>query len=325
MAKVLDQEQIDALVRAARQGPGASDSSAGPVVQLWDVRQARRIGREQLHSINQLHEVFARNLGHSLAAYLRTTFECSLVSAEHLTYSEFLASIPAVTYLASCDLAPVGVIALLQIDIAIAFSMIDLLLGGEGKGAPPGREVTQIEEQILESIARIICRELQNTWQAVSLEFNFGQRQPTAQANRLMPPEEKNLCLSFEVKIADARGTLNLAVPAVASNALLRKILVDYSYRRPRTVAEARHQIQRKLQRCAFPVELSVAGLQIPARALVDLKPGTLLRFALNVGSPATLLVEEIPLATALPARVNSRRAAQVLNLESPTSPEGEK
>ena len=204
------------------------------------------------------------------------------------------------------------------------FSIIDLLLGGEGKGTPPSREVTEIEAQILESIVRIIGRELQNTWQAVALEFNFGQRQPMADAPRLMPPEEKNLCLSFELKIAEVGGTLNLAVPAVASNALLRKIAADHSYARPKSGAERRAQIQGKLQHCPFSVELSVPQLQIPARALVDMKPGTLLPFTLNISSPATLLVDEVRLCSAIPARVDSKRAAQVLALENTTLLQGE-
>lgn len=323
MEKVLDQEQIDALVRAAREGAGAA-SSSGPEVQLWDVRQARRIGREQLHSINQLHEVFASNVSHSLAAYLRAPFECKLVSAEHLTFQEFLGSVPALTYLASFNVMPVGVLALLQIELSIAYSIVDLLLGGEGKGTPPNREVTEIEAQILESIVRIIGRELQSTWQAVALEFNFGQRQPMADAPRLMPPEEKNLCLSFEIKIGEAGGTLNLAVPAVASNALLRKITADHSYARPKSGTEYRAQIQRKLQHCQFSVELSVPELQVPARSLLEIKPGTLLPFALNVSSPATLLVDEVRLCSAIPARVSAKRAAQVLALENTTVREGE-
>jgi hypothetical protein len=71
MEKVLDQAQIDAMVRAARGGRGAEPKSRAPSVSPWDVRQAGQIGREQMHSISTLHETFARNLAHSLGAYLR--------------------------------------------------------------------------------------------------------------------------------------------------------------------------------------------------------------------------------------------------------------
>lgn len=256
-------------------------------------------------------------------AYLRIVFECGLVSAEHLTFREFLQCIPEGTYLASCNLKPVDVMALLQLDLAIAFPIIDLMLGGEGKGGNLKREITEIEEEVIESILRIICRELQNTWQALSLEFNFGRRQPAAQAQRLMPPEEKNLCLSFEIKMSETHGTLSLAVPAVVSNALLRKISADYSYQRPRGASEARQQIQKRLLECPFPVELCVPHLEVPLETLAALTPGAVLSFSRNASAPAALLVDEIRLCSAMPVRVNSRRAARVVTLEPTTPPAG--
>ena len=130
-------------------------------VEPWDVRRAGQIGREQLQTITALHESFARNLTHSLGAYLRVVFATTLVSAEHLTYREFLQRIPETTYVASCRLDPTGLSAALQLDLKVAFPIIDLLLGGEGKSMAAAREITDIEEQILDSVARIICRELE--------------------------------------------------------------------------------------------------------------------------------------------------------------------
>lgn len=321
MEKVLNQEEIDALVRAARHG-GAG--FRGPIVQHWDVRQAGQIRQEQMRSIGQLHEVFARNLTHSIGAYLRITFECSLVSAEHLTYIEFLQRIPEGTYVVSFNLAPLGVAATMQLDLSLAFPLLDVMLGGEGKSSDLRRETTEIEEQVLEGIMRIICRELQSTWQAIALEFSFGQRQRTAQMQRLMPPEEKNLCLSFEIKMPETRGTMNLAIPAVASNALQRKLSADASYQRPRSPVEARDRIQKKLMRCTFPVELAVPDLKVPLQEIVDLVPGTVLSFSRSIALPAEFQVEDVRLCFATPARVNARRAGRVLPVETPLPSAGE-
>jgi flagellar motor switch protein FliM len=315
MEKVLNQQEIDDIVRKTRSGNAAAASS-GPVVQPWDIRQAGQIGSEQLRAINQLHENFARNLTTAISGYLRTIFDCSLVSAEHLTYREFLESLPEKTYLASSDVAPVGATAVLQLDFDIAFPIIDVMLGGEGKTGEITRDITEIEEQVLEGIVRIMCRELQISWNAIALEFNFGARQQMLQAPRLMPPEEKNLCLSFEIKMSETRGTLNLAVPAVVSNALLRKISADFSYQRRRTPLEDRLQIQKKLLTCLFPVELSMPGLQVPLENLTHLTPGQVLPFPRNVSAPAVLLVDDVRLCSAAPVRLNSRRAARVLSLD---------
>ncbi|TMQ32670.1 MAG: hypothetical protein E6K70_17270 [Planctomycetota bacterium] len=152
--KILTQEEIDAMVAAARGGAAAGGAAKAKArtVTAWDTRMAGQIGREQMRSINLLHEGFARNLTHSLGAYLRVTFATAMVSAEHFSFSDFLGTIPEVTYLASCKLDPVGATALLQLDLAVAFPLIDVLLGGEGKGSIPNREITEIEEQILETV-----------------------------------------------------------------------------------------------------------------------------------------------------------------------------
>ena len=324
MDKVLNQEEIDAMVRVARGGQPSTSQPVQQVVQPWDIRQAGQIGSEQMRAINQLHEVFARNLTSSVGAYLGIAFDCSLVSAEHLTYREFLQRLPETPYLASCDLLPVGAVSVLQLDLSVAFPVIDLLLGGEGKGGDLGREITEIEEQILESVMRIICRELQTSWQAIALEFKFGQRQTVAHAERLMVPEEKNLCLSLEVKMEETRGTLNLAVPAIVSNALLRKISADLSYQRPRSPVEARRRIEKRLLDASFRVELSTPDLPLFLQDLADLTPGAVLSFPRSPFAPALLAVDGVRLCSAMPVRVNSRRAARVLSLEPIPTPAGE-
>lgn len=316
MEKVLNQEEIDDMVRKARTGSAVADPK-GVVVQAWDIRQAGQIGREQLRAINQLHELFARNLTNSVGGYLRIAFDVSLVSAEHLTFCEFLQRIPELTYLASCDLAPADATAVLQLDLAIAFPIIEVMLGGEGKDTSINRDITEIEEEVLEAIVRIMCRELQTSWQAISLQFNFGQRQRLLQVQRLMPPDGKNLCLSFEIKMAETRGTLNLAIPAVVSNALLRKISADSSYQRPRSPVAARRQIEKKLLNCLFPVELSMAGLQVPLPELSNLVRGDLLQFSRNADAAAEMMVGDVCLCSASPVRVAKQRAARVLSIES--------
>lgn len=324
MDKVLNQREIDEMVRAARSGPATSAAPTGPVVVPWDIRQAGQIGPEQLRAINQLHELFARNLTTSVGGFLRIAFDCSLVSAEHLTYREFLQRMPEKTYLASCDLAPFGALAIVQLDLGIAFPLIDVMLGGEGKSGDLARDLTEIEGQVLEGIMRIICRDLQNSWQAINLEFNFGSSQQVSQAQRLMPPDEKNLCLSFEVKMTEMRGTLNLAVPALVSNALLRKISADIGYQRPRSPVEARRQIQKRLLDCPFSLELAMPHLSVPIADLSQLAPGSLLTFARSANAPALLQIEEVTLCTAAPVRVGGRRAARVLTVESQLAPGGE-
>jgi flagellar motor switch protein FliM len=313
MQKVLNQQEIDDMVRAARGGGATPAPGDRRDVTRWDAHTAGQIGQEQMRSISLLHEGFARSLTHSLGAYLRTAFTAALVSAEHLSYRDFLQTLPEVTYLASCKLSPVGAIALLQLDLAVAFPLLDLLLGGEGKGTPPARAITEIEEQILETVVQVICRELQTAWQVLALEFQFDQRQQSEKAQHLMALDEKTLALSFEITLPDSRGTLNLAVPAVVSNALLRKLATEWSRSRPRVRADSDQRIRERLLACPFPLELGLTSLPVPLRELAELAPGSLLVLRREVDKPATLLVSGREMFRAAVARRGPARVAQVL------------
>lgn len=319
MEKVLNQAEIDAMVRKARGGDANGAEEGKPaVLTVWDARQAGQIGREEVQSISTLHEGFARNLTNAIGAYLRVEFTAALVSAEHLIYGEVLQRIPEVSYLASCKLLPVGATGLLQLDLAVAFPLIDVLLGGYGSGSLPGRQLTEIEEQILATVMRIICRELQTAWQALALEFEFEERQQPEQVQRLMSSEEKTLSLSFDITVSESRGTLNLALPAVVSNALLRKLAAGWVRAKQRARPDAEQRLRQRLLGCTFPVEL---GMLIPGVALRDLTrlvPGSLLALKYPAHRPAALWVSGCEMFVATVARRGRLRVAQVLERRSP-------
>jgi len=71
MQKILNQEEIDALFKRARGGKTAATGAGSQVVTPCDFRSAGQITKEQLRLLTGLHETFARNLSHSLGAYLR--------------------------------------------------------------------------------------------------------------------------------------------------------------------------------------------------------------------------------------------------------------
>lgn len=188
-----------------------------------------------------------------------------------------------------------------------------MLLGGAGRVEPTVREITEIEEQILESVVRIIGRELENTWHTVlEVQFEFEMRLRQADITRLLPPSEKILSLSFEIRMPEARGMLNIALPAAISNGLLRKLTQQASYRKQRGTADSTSQMRRRVERCVFPIQLVLPEQRVRVAAILALERGDVLKLNYSVGEAAHFLVSGKELFTARPVRTGSRRAAQV-------------
>src|SRR5579864_7639644 len=312
MEKTLGQSEIDALFEAAP-STNAENAEVRARVVPYNFSSAGQISTEQLRAISMLNDLFARNLTHNLAAWLRTRFQVNLVSAEQIAFSEFLLRIPEISYVASVRLEPLGALSVLQLDLALAPPIIDLLLGGEGKEGPL-RELTDIEESILGSVVEIICRELTAAWQSVGLSFNFERRQMQTQVARIMSVNEKTLCLSFEVRMPQGSGLLNLAFPAVVANTILRRLTSDWGGHR-RHATETRDRLEATVRKIRFGGCLQLPSVRVAARDLQDLQPGSILRLNLSAARPAEWRVAGQTMAAALPIRHGAHRAARLQNL----------
>lgn len=316
MPDPLNQQDIDELARRARVSPpagGATARARARAVAACNFRTVGQISREETVAITRLHEPFARNLAHSLGAYLRTMLELSLASAEQLTYSEFLSRVPEITYLASLRMMPLDVAAAVHIDLSIAFPIIDVLLGGKGEADFQAREVTDIEDGILENIVRLISRELHAAWeQILPQEFEYEQRWQAAQIMQFMSPNERVLVIGFDLKMAQASGQFHVLLPALASGALLRRLSIEYTGQKRRGTPEELARIRTRLLQCPFAVELLLPGGVSSVRELMALEPNQVLPLNLPLDSPAYLAVAGLRLYLAAPARSGALRASHI-------------
>ena len=317
MAKQLGQESIDELFNAAQAGLGeaaaAPGSEAGP--ELYNFSRAGQISNEQMRAISTVNDLFARNLMHSLGAWLRTPFEVMLVAGEQLAYGEFVERLSRPTYVCSMRLEPFDAVALMELDLTLAWPMVDVLLGGVGQAAV-ARELTGIEEAVLVSVVRRIVHELNVAWKPVGLQMAFERRETEDHVERMMTATEKTLCVSFEVRVPEAQGVLMLCFPASVLNAILRRMVAEGGRPRRRS-SEARTRMRELVGEVTVGAVLQFPPVRLRARELSALAPGSVLRLPLPKHSDAELRVGGLALGRAHPVRMGEHRGAQLESVNS--------
>jgi flagellar motor switch protein FliM len=311
MEKILTQEEIDQLFRASQGGAAKPSVAATRAVKECDFRQAGQLSKDQVRQVTQLHEPFPPSLGSSLGAYLRVGIHANLVAVEQISYNEFLSRLPEQTYVATISLMPAEEWAAVQLEMQLLLPMIDLLLGGSGQATAEPRDLTEIEEQILESVVAVICRELQTTWRAaLPLEFTMGQRLKQAQILTLMMPGERALYLSFELLLNDIRGLLNLIFPASISNALLRKLALQGMVRRRPSAVDYSGRLRARLLDCEFTSELQLTHLPLRIGDIVNLQPGAILPLHRALQDSMSFAVNSHPIFRGVPVSCGPLRGA---------------
>lgn len=308
MEKKLGQEDIDALFAAANASARKATAEVDKGPEKYVFSRAGQISNDQLRAITTVNDLFARNLMHSMGAWLRTPFRAKLVAGEQLPFSEFLERLSAMAYICSVRLEPLGAVGLLELDLELVAPIVDVLLGGGGS-AGQKRELTAIEEAIMRSVMEMIVQELTLAWQAVGLQFAFEKRETEAQAARTMTHGEKTLCVSFEVRISEVQGTLNLCLPAVVLNAILRRLIAEGDRPRRRS-KESVERMRELMGESQVEVLLQLPAMRLRASQIAELAPGSVLRLPMPRYMSSELTVGGLLMGKARPVRRGEHRGA---------------
>ena len=114
MTEVLSQEDIEQLLTAINSGSdGEIEDFSNPVndnrkIKIYDFKRPDKFSKEQLRTVSNMHETFARLTTTSLSAQLRAFVQVHVTSVDQLTYEEFIRSIPSPTTLAVVNMDPLG-------------------------------------------------------------------------------------------------------------------------------------------------------------------------------------------------------------------------
>jgi flagellar motor switch protein FliM len=297
MSKVLTQEDIDAIL-AGTEGAGESSgrvTTGGESAALYNFRRPDRVSKEQIHSLQFVHERFARNVATSLSAFLRSVTELSVVSVEQFSYSEFLMSLSDPTAFYAIAIAPFEDLGSLEVNPAIAFAVVDRMLGGTGGGTPPNRALSEIEQNVIDSVVRLLLDGLSETWRAITpLTFSVRARETRPQMLQVSGPNEVVVMIAFDVRIGTARGMMNLCLPAN----LIEEVGAHFGQawhrqrREPNTLE--RTWIRENLLR--VPLEITaLLEARLRTSDLMALRPGDVLSLGIRCEAPIELHVGQTP------------------------------
>lgn len=302
MGKILSQEEIDALLGSAAQNADAAAATGSAVP--YDFRRPDRISKEHVRSLQFLHDRFARNVSTSLSAYLRAVTDVKIVSVEQFTYGEFLLSVPDPTAFYALALQPVEGLGALELNPAVAFTMIDRMLGGSGQGVTVNRGLTEIEQNVIDSVVKLLLENLTVTWQQFTpVQFRIHSRETRPQMLQVAAPNEAMIRLVFDLRIGDARGMLNLCIPTTVLDSLGARCAPTWHRTHRRASADELAALYDNLGRVPMKVSASLATT-LSARDLLRLRPGDVISLGLPLHHPISVKVGAMDQFEGRPVRI---------------------
>lgn len=335
MTDVLDQSDIDVLLKAVEAGDVETAPTDARVfsrtrrdeedveVREHDFKRPERISKDQMRSLQTLHETFARSVGASLSGMLRTIVEVRVAQSEQMTYSEYIASLPNPTCFNLVHAPQLGGQLCLEISPLIIYPLIDRLLGGNNQDLfIPQRAMTLIEGRLVQRILSRSMTALTEAWEAVmKIDFELGEMESNPQLLQIVPPNEVVAVIGFEIKMINRAGTMNLCIPFNVIEPFMDK-LAEQSWsllgKKGGNPAMSK-RIATHLSDARISVSAILAQTSITMADLIALAEGDVIVTEKPATSPIVLCVEGQPKFLASAGQHRGNSAVRVLRATKAT------
>jgi len=218
---LLSQDEIETLLNAMSEEGFAGETdhilsqrkTHVKNIQKYDFSRPAQLSRELTRLLRSVHSNYARALGSSLSDILMTPVDVECIHIDQLTYEEYLASLlaPSCIGVFSMDLNSLGAI---EMNLMLAFSIIDRILGGSGISKPYNRTLTAIEKMVISKVMKRALKILQESWQqSIKMEINLERLESSSRLIRLMATDDPVVLILLNIKLKDTSNIMSLCLP----------------------------------------------------------------------------------------------------------------
>ncbi len=331
MSDVLSQSQIDELLKNLNNADtetleNMSDSLSEKKIKTYDFKAPKKFTKEQLKSISNIYESFARLLSSYLTSLTRFYCKVEVLQIEEQRYYEFNNALPDYTMMGNIDLIfnenndIIDTKCMIQFSNAVTFSLIDRLLGGAGKTLEISRDFTDIEIRIMKNVFEKSASFFQ---EALSIYLDVDSKltdiETNARVNQPIASDEVIVLATLQIEYNDIKNIITITVPAISIESILSKSNGNRSNRLKRSdnsrEKEYRDGIIRKISRSNFKVEALLAETKINLSEILSLHPNDVLLLDVPIDRNVSLVINNEKLFDGKLGIINHKKAIKICNV----------
>ena len=320
---VLSQSEIDKLLAQFASGEADAETMQKEEntkkVKTYDFKRPDKFSKDQIRTLNMLHDNFARLFNTYLSTYLRALVSVEVASVEQLTYQEFIQSLSNPSVIGILTVPPLKGNVIMEMNTGIAFSIIDRVFGGQGDNTIKPRVLTEIEEAVIRRIFDKAMGHLREAW------FNVVQFNPKMEAiesnpqfAQIVPPSDMVVIITIQTKIGSVEGFMNICIPYLVLEPIMSKLTTTFWV--AANISKEEHpehedMIRQKLRKTKVPVVIQMGQFDISVREFLSLSYGDVLQLDTRVDDELKCIVGNNTKFYCRPGTSGKKAAVQITRL----------
>lgn len=284
---------------------------------VFNFKRPNKFNRDHFRAFQIVHETFARQLTTVYSTTLRTVSSVTLMSVEECSYGEFIEASINPSFMAILQISPLPGASLWYMQMPLAMSVIERLLGGPGKGPYPERPLTDIESILMRDLTDRCLREITYSYESLfEVHAKTMQLESNPQFAQISSPSDMVLLVTFEVKVGDSEGVIQLCIPYASLQGQLENLSGGHLFKdRPSNdPAAILHALRNRVMDVPVDVNVLFNTVSMSGTSILELEVGDVLPLHHNVNTPLTVKAHGVPHLLAKPGRQGKRLACQIVD-----------
>lgn len=321
MAKILSQEEIDALLSTVSSGDDVESEKEAEAddhmrsIVVYDFKHPNRVSKDQLRTLENMHDNFAGHIGSVLSNIHRAMLDVDLVSVDQITYSEFIMSLvsPSCTFTFTAE--PLDGACIVDFNPTLTYAFIERMFGGVGKVLDTGRELTGIERSLMSRIVKVIFKELEDAWAHICpIQIEEKSLETNPQFVQIVPPGETVIVISLQLKLFQSTGLITICYPYIALENIIGKLSaqnwIDATKRKSMKVDE---DVNREnLLQLEVPVQAILADTQVRIKDFLNMKTGDIITTDSKINKEMNIFIRDRKKLLGRPGLVGNKKGITI-------------
>ncbi|HYF95567.1 MAG TPA: flagellar motor switch protein FliM [Symbiobacteriaceae bacterium] len=321
MSDILTQAEIDALISAMvnqDQEAEAKKASGGQTpkrIRQYDFRRPDKFSKDQIRTLQMIHENFIRPLQTYFAGRFRTMVQMVVGSVDQNTYSEFIRSISNPSVICAFTMPPLPGTCVLDINPVIAFPMIDRLFGGPGGSLPQTRPLTEIESAVMHGVIRGTLDAYAEAWRNVyDMKMTPGNIETNPMFVQVAAPGEIVITVAVDVRVGEHVGVITLCLPHLTLEPILDKLSAHNWFKTQAREVRAADvaAIESVVGEAKVPVAVELGRVDLTVREILGLNIGDVVVLDTKLTDPAKVKVGNETKFLGRPGQIRGRVVVEI-------------
>lgn len=316
-APVLEQAEIDTLLQFADE-----DRSGGKRGGMQHILNSGLVAYERLPMLEIVFDRLVRIMTTSLRNFTNDNVDVTIESIVSLRFGDYLNAVPAPAMFAVFKAEEWDNQALMVIDSAMIYSIVDVLLGGrQGAAAMPadGRAYTTIERSLVERLIGVVLADLSVSFDPICpVTFRFERLEVNPRFAAIARTSNAVTMARLRVDMEDRGGRMELVMPYATLEPIRELLLQQFMGEKFGRDPIWETHLADMLWGTEVELDAVLDEQVMQLSEVMALRPGS--RMVLNVGpsAPVQLRCGDVPLYE---CHVGQRKNHVAVRIDRPLRP----